>query len=124
MKRTPLDRLRRWSGDRCEYCRIPRRFDPLPFQMDHIIAQLTTKGTKDTNKTPRPRIKEVSRWTLHDAQFSTTGPGTDARSLSADTTVQLPSGGDGGDHDVHRLHRTSHPPQLCRDAPIFERRRL
>ncbi len=30
-----------WSraGDRCEYCRIPQRCDPLAFQIDHIIAR-------------------------------------------------------------------------------------
>jgi hypothetical protein len=34
-----LDKLRRLADDRCDYCRIPRRFDPLPFQADHIIAR-------------------------------------------------------------------------------------
>lgn len=24
---------------RCEYCRMPREFDDLPFQIDHIIAE-------------------------------------------------------------------------------------
>jgi 5-methylcytosine-specific restriction endonuclease McrA len=34
-----LNELRGLAGDRCDYCRMPRRFDPLPFQVDHIIAQ-------------------------------------------------------------------------------------
>jgi hypothetical protein len=34
-----LDQLRQLSGDRCDYCRMPRKYDPLPFQVDHIIAQ-------------------------------------------------------------------------------------
>ena len=39
MNRTLVSQLRRLTGDRCDYCRIPRRLDPLPFQVDHIIAQ-------------------------------------------------------------------------------------
>jgi hypothetical protein len=26
------------AGDTCKYCRLPQRFDILPFQIDHIIA--------------------------------------------------------------------------------------
>jgi hypothetical protein len=26
------------ADDCCEYCRIPQRFDTLPFQVDHVIA--------------------------------------------------------------------------------------
>jgi HNH endonuclease len=26
------------AGDACEYCRLPQRFDILPFQIDHVIA--------------------------------------------------------------------------------------
>jgi hypothetical protein len=26
------------AGDTCEYCRLPQRFDILPFQIDHVIA--------------------------------------------------------------------------------------
>jgi hypothetical protein len=26
------------AADTCEYCRLPQRFDILPFQIDHIIA--------------------------------------------------------------------------------------
>src|SRR5271157_4698296 len=39
MIRALLDQVRRLADDRCDYCRIPRRFDPLPFQLDHIIAE-------------------------------------------------------------------------------------
>lgn len=39
MKRALLNELRKLAGGRCDYCRMPERFDPLPFQMDHIIAQ-------------------------------------------------------------------------------------
>lgn len=31
----------------CEYCRIPHRFDDLPFEIDHIIA--TTHGGKTSS---------------------------------------------------------------------------
>jgi len=34
-----LAQLHRLAGGRCDYCRIPAAFDPLPFQVDHIIAQ-------------------------------------------------------------------------------------
>ncbi len=26
------------AGDTCEYCRLPQRYDILPFQIDHVIA--------------------------------------------------------------------------------------
>jgi hypothetical protein len=39
MNRALLDQLRRLASDRCEYCHIPRRLDPLPFQVDHIVAR-------------------------------------------------------------------------------------
>lgn len=34
-----LTQLRELAQDRCDYCRIPAVFDPLPFQVDHVIAQ-------------------------------------------------------------------------------------
>lgn len=44
------DRLRQQvrdrAGDRCEYCRLPRHADRLPFQVDHIIAEFH-HGTSD-----------------------------------------------------------------------------
>jgi hypothetical protein len=39
MNRGLVDQLRQLCGDRCDYCRMPRRLDPLPFQVDHIVAQ-------------------------------------------------------------------------------------
>ncbi|MCC7420248.1 MAG: HNH endonuclease [Planctomycetaceae bacterium] len=34
-----LEAVRARAGGRCEYCRIPDEFVPLPFQIDHVIAQ-------------------------------------------------------------------------------------
>lgn len=31
--------VRARAGDRCEYCGMPDEFAPLPFQVDHVIAQ-------------------------------------------------------------------------------------
>ena len=39
MKRELLRLVREQAGDRCEYCQMPREFDPAPFQVDHVIAQ-------------------------------------------------------------------------------------
>ncbi len=39
MKRGLLHQLRQLARDRCDYCRLPTAYDPLPFQVDHIIAQ-------------------------------------------------------------------------------------
>lgn len=39
MNRELLKRLRELAGDRCDYCRMPRAYDPLPFQFDHVIAR-------------------------------------------------------------------------------------
>jgi hypothetical protein len=41
MNRALLEQLRRLADDRCDYCRMSRRLDPLPFQVDHIIADST-----------------------------------------------------------------------------------
>ena len=38
MTRELLAQVRQLAGDRCEYCRMPASYDPLPFQVDHIIA--------------------------------------------------------------------------------------
>ena len=27
------------AGDRCEYCQMPQSRDPIPFEIDHIIAE-------------------------------------------------------------------------------------
>lgn len=39
MNRTLIDQVRRRAADLCEYCRMPAPFDPMPFQVDHIIAE-------------------------------------------------------------------------------------
>lgn len=39
MKRTLIEQVRELSGNRCDYCHLPDELDPLPFQLDHIIAQ-------------------------------------------------------------------------------------
>jgi hypothetical protein len=39
MKRSLIRRVRHAAGARCEYCHIPSEFDPLPFQVDHVIAE-------------------------------------------------------------------------------------
>lgn len=37
------------AEDACEYCRLPQRFDILPFQIDHIIAQKHHGPTTSAN---------------------------------------------------------------------------
>ena len=37
------------AGDRCEYCLIPQFAFPLPFQIDHIIAEKHQGETVETN---------------------------------------------------------------------------
>jgi HNH endonuclease len=39
VNRDLVRRVWRRAGDRCEYCRIPRFAFPLPFQIDHILAE-------------------------------------------------------------------------------------
>ena len=39
MTRSLLLEVQRLAGERCDYCRMPAAYDPLPFQLDHIIAQ-------------------------------------------------------------------------------------
>ena len=39
MTRSLLLEIQRLAGERCDYCRMPAAYDPLPFQLDHIIAQ-------------------------------------------------------------------------------------
>jgi hypothetical protein len=31
--------VRKRAGYACEYCRVPERFDDLPFEIDHVIAR-------------------------------------------------------------------------------------
>lgn len=37
------------AGSRCEYCRMPQEFDPLPFEVDHIIPQKHRGPTIEQN---------------------------------------------------------------------------
>src|SRR5262245_36098535 len=39
MNRALLADVRRLAQGRCDYCRMPDSYDPLPFQADHIIAR-------------------------------------------------------------------------------------
>ena len=39
MNRELVRRVWRRAGDRCEYCLIPQFAFPLPFQIDHILAE-------------------------------------------------------------------------------------
>ena len=39
MEQSLYEQVQRRAGDRCEYCRVPREFDPLRFQVDHIVAR-------------------------------------------------------------------------------------
>jgi hypothetical protein len=47
------ERLRRLvrerAADRCEYCRVPQSFDAMPFQIDHIIAEVHHGPTEAEN---------------------------------------------------------------------------
>jgi hypothetical protein len=68
MNRALLDQIRRLADDRCEYCRIPTRLDPLPFELDHIIAEQHGDQTRvdnlawsclDDNKHKGPNIAGI-----------------------------------------------------------------
>lgn len=37
------------AGAACEYCRMPQALDPLPFQIDHIIAEQHGGETESAN---------------------------------------------------------------------------
>jgi 5-methylcytosine-specific restriction endonuclease McrA len=39
MKKSWVREIWRRAGAACEYCRMPQRFYPVPFQIDHIIAR-------------------------------------------------------------------------------------
>jgi hypothetical protein len=43
------DFVRLRAGEQCEYCRMPQIFHPLPFQIDHIIAQQHHGTTDEKN---------------------------------------------------------------------------
>ena len=44
VNRSLLYQLLQLSNNRCDYCRMPTVNDPLPFQVDHIIAQQEKKS--------------------------------------------------------------------------------
>jgi hypothetical protein len=108
--RTLLRELRQLAGDRCDYCRMPTAFDPLPFQVDHVIAQQhggeTTLGNLawrclHCNKHKGPNIAGIDpvtrqvvplfhprrhRWERH---FSWDGPLLVGRTRSARATIRV-----------------------------------
>lgn len=43
------DEVWRRAGAACEYCQIPQALDPLPFQIDHIIAEQHGGWTESGN---------------------------------------------------------------------------
>jgi hypothetical protein len=49
MERSLQDLVRRRAGGLCEYCRVPESLDPLPFEIDHIIAEAHEGKTKASN---------------------------------------------------------------------------
>ena len=49
MNRELVRRVWRHAGDRCEYCLIPQFAFPLPFQIDHILAEKHGGESVDEN---------------------------------------------------------------------------
>ena len=49
MNRALARLVRERAGDRCEYCRLPQFALPLPFQIDHIIAEQHAGNTISEN---------------------------------------------------------------------------
>jgi hypothetical protein len=110
MNRALANQLRRLSGGRCEYCRMPEGFDPLPFQVDHIIAEQHGGPTVlenlawsclHCNKHKGPNIAGVDpvtgqlialfhprrqRWQRH---FAWEGPQIVGRTLVGRATIQV-----------------------------------
>jgi hypothetical protein len=110
MKRSLLNELRNLAGGRCDYCRMPEAFDPLPFQVDHVIAkqhggQLVLENTAwsclHCNKHKGPNIAGLDpvtrqlialfhprrqNWRRH---FSWDGPILHGRTRSARATIAL-----------------------------------
>ena len=69
MRRGLLNRLRQLAADRCDYCRLPSAFDPLPFQVDHIIAEQhggethlekATEGAPQSARSRSPAPRAIS----------------------------------------------------------------
>ncbi len=49
MDRPLQEMVWRRAGDRCEYCRVPQSLDRLPFEIDHIIAEIHDGPTRASN---------------------------------------------------------------------------
>jgi 5-methylcytosine-specific restriction endonuclease McrA len=49
MERSMQELVWQRAGHRCEYCRMPQSCDPLPFEIDHIIAKDHEGLTKVSN---------------------------------------------------------------------------
>jgi len=49
MDRLLRDEVRWRAEERCEYCRIPQAFDPIPYHLDHTIAQKHRGSTTSPN---------------------------------------------------------------------------
>lgn len=49
MDSTLRELTRSRSGGYCEYCRVPEKYDGLPFQPDHIIAEKHEGPTLESN---------------------------------------------------------------------------
>ena len=110
MKPELLRQLRGLAGDRCDYCHIPAAYDPLPFQVDHVIARQhggrTVIGNLawsrlHCNKHKGPNIAGIDpdtdrlvplfhprrqRWDRH---FSWDGPLLVGRTRSARATIRV-----------------------------------
>lgn len=49
MNRELVPQVRERAAGRCEYCRIPQFALPLPFQIDHIVAEQHEGATELSN---------------------------------------------------------------------------
>lgn len=49
MERWLQELVWRRADSRCEYCHMPQMSDPLPFEIDHIIAEMHDGETKSGN---------------------------------------------------------------------------
>ena len=49
MERSLQELVWQRAGQRCEYCQVPQSRDPIPFEIDHIIAENHAGETKASN---------------------------------------------------------------------------
>ena len=49
MERSLQELIWQRAGHRCEYCQMPQSRDPIPFEIDHIIAENHEGPTKLSN---------------------------------------------------------------------------